>query len=119
MPKRAAIHAVSRYNDGDEAARHQRGPERDTAAEHCRTTRNIGSDGMTYQKVASTCEAIRALSPVSRYSQMTAMTEIRGSDATSAPKCGTSLCNFRDKRGQEPGQWRFYRNVDLASSPLI
>lgn len=52
------------------------------------TTRNIGSDGKTYQKVASICEAMRAVSAVSRHSHMTDIMEISGSDATKAPNAG-------------------------------
>ncbi len=52
---------------------------------------NMGSEGITYQNVATICEAIRSLSPVSRHNQITAMIEMSGSDATSAPKAGLRL----------------------------
>jgi len=54
-------------------------------------TGNIGSDGNTYQNVASMCAAMRAVSLVSRQSQITAMIEISGRDATRAPKAGLRL----------------------------
>jgi len=50
--------------------------------------RNIGRLGSTYQKVASTCAAMRAGSPVSRQSQTIPSTDTSGSEATSAPNDG-------------------------------
>src|ERR1019366_9721663 len=50
--------------------------------------RNIGRDGITYQKVASAWLAILTVLPVSRQSQMIASIDTSGSDATSAPKAG-------------------------------
>ena len=80
MPKRASIEAA--INEGQKPM-----PPRSIAG----VNRNIGSDGRTYQKVASICEATRVASAVSRRSHMTAMIEISGSDATKAPKAGLRL----------------------------
>ena len=48
----------------------------------------MGSDGMTYQKVASAWFAIRATSFVSRHSHMIASSDTNGNDTTKAPKAG-------------------------------
>src|ERR1700745_29757 len=50
--------------------------------------RNIGSDGSTNQKVASTCAAMFGTSGLSCQSQIMPSTETSGSDAISAPKPG-------------------------------
>ena len=49
---------------------------------------NIGNVGSTYQKVATICEAMRSVSPVSRHSQITARIDTSGSDTMSAPSAG-------------------------------
>ena len=92
MPKRASTEAIIKYktnvsthppiNEGQNPM-----PLRSIAG----VRRNIGSDGRTYQKVASICEATRVASAVSRHSHMTAMTEISGSEATNAPNAGLRL----------------------------
>src|SRR6185437_4261202 len=51
-------------------------------------TRNIGSVGSTYQNVDCVVAAMRAVSPVSRHSQMKLSTETSGSDKMSAPSVG-------------------------------
>jgi len=66
------------------------------------TSKNIGSDGMMYQKVASIWEAICVSSPVSRHNQMTAMMEIKGSDATSAPNAGLRFATSETKAASSP-----------------
>jgi len=53
--------------------------------------RNIGNDGSTYQKVASACTAMLAASGFSRQSQIMPSTEIRGSEAISAPPVRVAL----------------------------
>lgn len=50
--------------------------------------RNIGSEGSTYQNVASAWLASRSGSAVSRHSHIMPRIEIRGSEATSAPTPG-------------------------------
>ena len=51
-------------------------------------SRNIGSDGSTYQKVALAWAAIFSASGLSRHSQIMPSTDTSGSEATSAPKPG-------------------------------
>lgn len=62
-------------------------PERSIAG----STKNIGKEGRTSQKVASECAAIRSASCVSRQSQIMARIETIGRDAMSAPKAGLRL----------------------------
>lgn len=50
--------------------------------------RNIGSEGRTYQKVASAWAAMLAVSGLSCHSQIMPSTETSGSDAISAPAAG-------------------------------
>lgn len=52
---------------------------------------NIGSDGITNQKVAIACTDRRSGSCVSRHSQIIPKTEISGSDAISPPRPGNFL----------------------------
>src|SRR5512135_1506611 len=92
MPKRASTQAVITNSTNVMTQPAPRAGQKPTPPRSSAgTTRNIGSDGRTYQKVVSSCEAIRALSPVSHHSQMMAMTEISGSAATSALKAGLRL----------------------------
>lgn len=51
-------------------------------------SRNIGSEGNTYQKVASACAAMFAASGRSCHNQIIPSTDTSGSDATSAPSPG-------------------------------
>ena len=48
-------------------------------------SRNIGSDGNTYQNVALAWSAMLATSGLSRHSQIMPSTDTSGSEATSAP----------------------------------
>src|SRR5579863_3010890 len=89
MPNRASIEAVIKYRTDVSTqptinAVQKPMPPRSIAG----MSRNIGSDGRTYQKVASNNEAIRIVSAVSRHNQITAIIEISGSDATTAPNAG-------------------------------
>src|SRR5258705_3576496 len=67
--------------------------------------RNIGSDGMTYQNVASAWPAMRLMSWVSRHSHRMPKSDTSGRDATKAPKAGlrraisdTAMTMIPDKR---------------------
>src|SRR6266702_2830300 len=54
-------------------------------------TRNIGSDGRTYQNVDSAWLAIRSTSLVSRQSHRIPNSDTKGNDTISAPRTGLRL----------------------------
>src|SRR5450631_4225324 len=119
IPNRASDHAVTRYSMTVRAQpAPMLGQKPIPARSSAGSTRNIGSDGRTYQNVDSAWLAIRAVSAVSRQSQMIPSSDTNGSDTIKAAKAGLRLATSDTTATMMPDSAHLRMKYSIGSTAI-